>query len=328
MDRSARTLALVTGAGGQDGSLLGEHLAANGHRVVGIVRPGGALLPSTQAAGVEPVALDLRDAAALTALVQSLRPDKVFHLAAHHHSSEEAGQGAALQLRETMIDVNFGVTRTLAFTLLREHIDAHLVVAGSSQMHRVRAGEADRRVDETTATDPATFYGHTKVWCRDLLGALRQAHGLRGSLALLFNHESPRRREAFLSRKVALAAARAALGQGRPVELMNLGSRTDWSSAQDIVVALDRIADAPAGGDWVLGSGQARSVRELLEAAFGHVGLDWRNWVTARADEAAPALVAEAGHATRTLGWTASTPFSAWVAGMVDADLARLRAAR
>ena len=317
--------ALISGAGGQDGSLLAELLAGQGFRVVGLLRPAGRLTADSMAAGVEPLEIDLQDAQGLDALVGRLQPQLVFHLAAHHHSSQEAGQVEALKAREAMIDVNFGVTRTLAFALLRHRLDAHLVVAGSSQMYRIQPGGGDRLIDELTPADPSTFYGHTKVWCRDLLATLRRDEGLRASLAVLFNHESPRRREAFLSRKVTLAAARAATGHGRPVELLNLGSRTDWSSADDVVQGLSLIAREADAGDWVLGSGRAHSVRELLEAAFGHVGLDWRDWVTARADDATPALVGDARRARERLGWTPRTSFSSLIAAMVDADLERLR---
>lgn len=317
--------ALITGAGGQDGSLLAERLATAGQTVLAVLRPGGSrpavAPPAASTAGrIEWLELDLRDAQALGALVERCRPTAVYHLAAAHHASQEAHSRQALQDRQAMIDLNFGVVRTLAFALLEHGLAAHLVVAGSSQMYRPRADGQDLRVDELTPFDPSTFYGQTKVWAADLLRTLRREHGLRASLAVLFNHESPRRRPAFLSRKVSLAAARAAAGVGQPIELLNLGARTDWSAASDIVDALQRVAARHTGGEWVLGSGQAHSVRELVEAAFLHAGLDWREWITARRDERGAALVACTDRAERELGWQRRLGFDALVASLVDAD--------
>ena len=138
-----------------------------------------------------------------------------------------------------------------------------------------RARPRHRRVDPRR---PATFYGHSKSWSMDLLAFLRRESGLHASSAILFNHESPLRRPQFVSRKVTRAAAAARLGQALPrPELHNVGARVDWCSARDVVRGLRLMADAEEPQDYVVGSGELHSVRDLLQVAFGHVGLDWRH---------------------------------------------------
>jgi GDPmannose 4,6-dehydratase len=313
-------IALVTGAGGQDGSLLCELLVADGTRVLALERS------DTHDAlnGVEWVTADLRDAHAVANLVASVRPDEIYHLAAAHHASQDASQGADVTAKEAMIDVNFRATQHLAFAMLATGVDAHLVFAASSQVHT--ASLPREHVDESRPRKPSTFYGLTKSWSMDLLAHLRVDSGLRASSAVLFNHESTRRPPQFVTRKVTIAAARAARGLDSKLSLRNLGASVDWSSAQDVVEALRLMARAGSARDYVVASGEAHTVRELLGVAFGHVGLDWRDHVAAAADIETPFLVGCPKALERDLGWQRRTGFASLVREMVDADLAALDA--
>jgi GDPmannose 4,6-dehydratase len=308
--------ALITGAAGQDGRLLSARLLAQGHAVVGIVRPGTALPPGPPA--LRFIEADLREPGLFDRLLRELRPDEIYHLAAFHHSAQEAGAGCdVLRSRRQMVDSNFGVCSALAMALLETALPARLVFAASSQMYT--PSDAVTLIDEDSPRRPSTFYGHVKAWSTELLGQLRAEHGLRASTAILFNHESSLRRPSFVSRKITLAAAAAAAGRPQPLRLMNLGARVDWSAAEDVVAALQAMAGAATPQDCIVASGRLRSVRELLAAAFGHVGLDWREHTQFDRDSVEPALCGNPQR-LQALGWQPGLDFATWVGQMVDHD--------
>ena len=180
-------------------------------------------------------------------------------------------------------------------------------------------------MDETTPVEPATFYGHTKIWATDLLHQYRIRHGLRAMVAVLFNHESPWRSPSFVTRKITMAAARAACGEQAKLRLRNLGSRVDWQAATDVVEGFLLMAKSDMPEDYVLASGCSRSVRDFVEAAYRHVGLDWQNFVSAEHDEPGPSLVGAPDKAVRQLGWRPRLTFDDLIRSMVEADLQRLR---
>ena len=317
----ARRTALITGALGQDGSLLAELLLARGVDVVGLVRSSSPRLATGALAAVRWDTTDLTDAEAVRALLAEHRPSELYHLAAAHHSSQ---QGAAMVTpadRDAMCRTNFWATKTLALALLELGLDSHLVFASTSQLYS--AGAQDLLIDESSPRQPATFYGHTKSWSMDLLALLRREHGLRASSAILFNHESPRRGTPFVTRRVAQAAASAARGEAAPrLRLQNVGARVDWSSARDVVNALALMGSAETAHDYVLASGTLHSVRELLDAAFTHVGRRWEDFVDVDADLRSPALCGSPKAIEAKLGWRRTVSFEAMVAEMVDASLA------
>lgn len=317
----ARRTALITGALGQDGSLLAELLLARGVNVVGVVRASSARPAVGPLAGVHWDSTDLTDPDAVRALLAEHRPSELYYLAAAHHSSQRGTATITPADRDVMCRTNFWATKTLALALLDLGLDSTLVFASSSQLYS--AGTQDTRIDESSARQPATFYGHTKSWSMDLLAFLRREHGLRASSAILFNHESPRRSTSFVTRRVAQAAARAARDQGAPrVRLQNIGARVDWSSARDVVNALSLMGSAEAAHDYVVASGTLHSVRELLDAAFTHVGLRWEDFVDFDLDSRSPALVGSTEAIEAHLGWQRNVSFETIVAEMVDADLA------
>ena len=315
---AART-AFITGVLGQDGSLLAELLLSRGYRVVGAVKAGSATPRQGPLAEVSFVVADFGDPTAVRRLLETWRPDELYHLAAFHHSSQDNSVSAALAGKSAMVATNFLSTKALAFALAEMQSHCHLVFASSSQMFT--ATQMDHEIREDSPRQPATFYGHTKSWSMDLLAFLRTESGLRASAAILFNHESPRRGEQFVSRKVSRAAALAAAGRHATLELQNIGARVDWSSARDVVEALSLIGRSADPRDYVVASGTLHSVRDLLQAAFGHVGLDWRRFATFREDRAMPALVGRARALSDALGWKPAMRFEDMVAEMVDHDL-------
>lgn len=316
---SLRGPALVTGALGQDGFILSRALRARGVDVVGIVRPGsgGPRRAALENLGCRLVDFDLTQPATLAALVAGAKPGSIFHLAAAHHAS---GAVETDSDRQAMTAVNQHTTELLGAAA--QAAGAAMVYASSSQIWTAR--EAEHRVDETTPRDPATFYGRTKIAAAEALAHLRAHGGLRASVAILFNHESPWRAPSFVTRKISMAAAKAARGDTTPLSLMNIGARTDWQAATDVTQALMLMAGAADPADYVLASGRSHAVRDFVAAAYDHAGVPWRDLVNADRDQAGPVLVGDSAKARRALGWRASVDFAGIAREMVDADLARL----
>jgi GDPmannose 4,6-dehydratase len=314
----AAKTALITGAIGQDGSLLSEWLTSSGYRVVGIVREA-AQAEARNTHNVELMTADLCDAAVVRNLLDRYQPDEIYHLAAHHHSSEEGASGARLAVKRRMVETNFNITQTLAFAVLDHGAPTSLVFAGSSQMYT--ATLAGERVNERTVRQPSTFYGHVKSWSAGLLGQLRADLGLRAGTAILFNHESPLRRGQFVSRKITQAAAAIRSGRAVEIEIANVRARVDWCSASDAVRALHLMATASVANDYVIASGILHSVEDLLGTAFGHCGLDWRRYTKVQAAREEPALCGDPASIETTLGWRRLVSFEQLIRQMVDHDL-------
>ena len=316
--------ALVTGIGGQDGSLLAELLLAEGYRVCGVVRSLAAPLPNLAAIGneLELHELELADGEAVRRLLGSVRPDEVYNLAAVSlvpRSWEEP--------RRTL---ELGVLGAAALldAVLRVEPGIRLFQASSAEIF----GEASESPQtELTVLAPRTPYGVAKASAQLLVGCYRAQHGLHASAGILFAHESPRRPPEFVTRKVSRAAAMAHLRLLSELPLGNLSARRDWGAAEDSVRAMWLMLQAEAPDDYVVATGEAHSVEELCALAFGHVGLDWREFV--RVDESllrgqadVGALVGDASKARARLGWRPTIGFDELVRRMVDADLALLRA--
>lgn len=318
--------ALVTGALGQDGSLLVEQLLSRGYRVVGVVKP--TTIPPAQSAGATAsyISVDMADLGAVREAIEKWQPSEVYHLAAFHHSAQDAAASSAYSAKDLILTTNFIYTKNLAFALAESGLDSHLVFAASSQMYTPSV-ETDEIV-ESSPRQPTTFYGQAKAWSMDLLAFLRRDVGLRASGAILFNHESTRRGAQFVSRKITRAAALAAAGGQPRLQLQNVGARVDWSSAHDVVDALALMGAAREPGDHIVASGRLHSVRDLLDVAFGHVGLDWRKYAVASEDRLTPALVGSPRALVQRLGWRRRVSFEEMVRGMVGHDSMALAAER
>jgi GDPmannose 4,6-dehydratase len=318
--------ALITGVTGQDGSYLAELLLSKGYQVVGVVRRTSHhsyeriehLLDR-----IEVVAADLLDQHSLTVVLQETRPDEVYNLAAQSYVPTSWTQPVL-----TGEFTALGVTRILEAIRL-VHPGAKFYQASSSEMFgRV----AQTPQSETTPFYPRSPYGVAKVYGHWITVNYRESYNLYAVSGILFNHESPRRGIEFVTRKVTDGVARVKLGLTSQIRLGNLDARRDWGFAGDYVEAMWRMLQRPAPEDYVIGTGQTHSVRELVETAFAHVGLDWRKHVTTDPKYMRPAevdlLQANPAKAGQELGWTPRVGFSELVAMMVDADLERLRERR
>ena len=317
--------ALITGVTGQDGSYLAELLLAKGYEVVGVVRRTSHhsyeriehLLDR-----IEVVAADLLDQHSLTVVLQETRPDEVYNLAAQSYVPTSWTQPVL-----TGEFTALGVTRILEAVRL-VHPKARFYQASSSEMFG-KVTETPQR--ETTAFYPRSPYGVAKVYGHWITVNYRESYGLYAVSGILFNHESPRRGIEFVTRKVTDGVARIKLGLANELRLGNLEARRDWGFAGDYVLAMWQMLQQETPQDYVVGSGETHSVRELVEVAFGHVGLDYRKHVVSDPKFYRPAevefLLADPAKARRELGWTPKVSFHELVAMMVDADVERLSAA-
>lgn len=323
MQRPALPRALITGITGQDGSYLAELLLSKGYDVVGVVRRTSHhsyeriehLLDRIQVA-----AADLLDQHSLTVVLQDTRPDEVYNLAAQSYVPTSWTQPVL-----TGEFTALGVTRILEAIRL-VHPSAKFYQASSSEMFG-RVTETPQR--ETTSFYPRSPYGVAKVYGHWITVNYRESYGLFAVSGILFNHESPRRGIEFVTRKVTDGVARIKLGLAKEIRLGNLDARRDWGYAGDYVDAMWRMLQRAEPQDYVIGTGRTHSVRELVEAAFGHVGLDWQQYVVTDPRYVRPAevdlLQADPSKAHRELGWSPTVGFRELVAMMVDADLERLR---
>jgi len=311
---------------GQDGSYLAELLLSKGYEVVGVVRRTShhSYERIEHLLGrIEVVAADLLDQHSLTVVLQDTRPDEVYNLAAQSYVPTSWTQPVL-----TGEFTALGVTRILEAVRL-VHPSARFYQASSSEMFG-RVTETPQ--SETTSFYPRSPYGVAKVYGHWITVNYRESYNLYAVSGILFNHESPRRGIEFVTRKVTDGVARIKLGLASELRLGNLEARRDWGFAGDYVDAMWRMLQQPAPRDYVIGTGRTHSVGELVEAAFGHVGLDWRKHVVTDPKYIRPAevdlLQADPSKAQRELGWTPTVGFHELVAMMVDADLTRLRERR
>ena len=306
----------MTGVSGQDGSYLAALLVERGYEVVGLVRGSGADLPD----GVSALTGDLLAPATLRATVHDARPDELYHLAAPTFVPDSWEDPT-----ETVAAI---ATATATLLAAARKVDPamRVWVSTSSEVFG-DAGESPQT--ERSPMRPRTPYGAAKLAAHGLVGAMRERWGLFACSGLTYNHESPRRPERFLTRKVTRGAAAIKLGLESELVLGDLDAVRDWSHAADVVRAAWLALQAPEPDDYVIASGVGRTVRDFAAAAFAALDLDWEGHV--RVDPAlvrAPdpvALVGDAARARERLGWTPERSFEDLVAEMVAADLAALR---
>jgi GDPmannose 4,6-dehydratase len=308
--------ALITGIGGQDGSYLAEQLLADGHEVFGTVLGSPDDYPALDSVRDRIHVVDDADRA-----LADLEPDELYHLAAVSFvpawwedpvGLTRAETGAALSLLEALR----ARPRTRAFFPSSSEIFAE-------------AGEEPQ--SETTRAAPLSPYGAVKAFVLHAVQAFRARYGLHASVGILFNHESPRRPEQFVTRKIARAAAAISLGLEDHVDLGNLDASRDWGFAGDYTRAMQLMVRADEPDDYVVATGEAHTVRELVDVAFRAVGLDWRDHVRydeslARGATDPRALLGDATKLRERLGWRPEVGFYELVTLMVEDDLARLAA--
>jgi GDPmannose 4,6-dehydratase len=313
--------ALITGITGQDGSYLAELLLEKGYEVVGAVRRSSApnfsriehLLPRIQ---LRPA--DLLDQLSLIRLVEEVRPHELYNLAAMSFVPASWDQPLLTGEFNSM-----GVTRVLEAI---RHVDTSIKLyqASSSEMF----GKV-REVPQTELTPfyPRSPYGVSKAFAHYITVNYRESYDLFACSGILFNHESPRRGLEFVTRKVTDGVARIKLGLADSLSLGNLDARRDWGFAGDYVRAMWLMLQQERPDDYVISMGVSHSVRDLVETAFGHAGLDWQRYVKLDPALLRPAevdhLVGDASRARRELNWAPSVDFPGLIGMMVDADLER-----
>ena len=313
--------ALITGVTGQDGSYLAELLLEKGYEVHGIVRRS-----STEnferiahlAGRVRLHQADLLDQLSLIDVFKAVRPDEVYNLAAMSFVPTSWAQ-PVLTAEYTAL----GVTRCLEAIRLLDPKGVRFYQASSSEMFgKVR----ETPQSESTPFYPRSPYGVAKVYGHYITVNYRESYGMYCCSGILFNHESPRRGREFVTRKVTDATARIKLGLATELRLGNLDARRDWGYAGDYVKAMWLMLQQPQPDDYVVATGETHTVRELVEEAFGHLGLDWRQFVVEDPALIRPAevdlLVGDASKARRVLGWQPEVGFGELVRRMVEADLA------
>jgi GDPmannose 4,6-dehydratase len=317
-----RRRALITGVTGQDGSYLAELLLDKGYEVVGMVRRTshdsyeriGHLLGRLHI-----VPADLLDQHSLTAVIRDAKPHEVYNLAAQSFVPTSWSQPVL-----TGEFTALGVTRLLEAVRLA-HPEARFYQASSSEMFG-KVVETPQR--ESTPFYPRSPYGVAKVYGHWITVNYRESYGIYAVSGILFNHESPRRGLEFVTRKVTHAVASIVRGKAREVRLGNLDASRDWGFAGDFVEAMWRMLQPAEPDDYVIGTGETHTVRELCEIAFAHVDLDWRTHVKVDPALVRPAEVdvlrADPSKARRQLGWQPTVQFFDLVRMMVDADLERL----
>lgn len=320
------TKALITGITGQDGSYLAELLLSKGYEVHGLIRRASTF--NTQRIdhlyrdphnGVDTrLFLHYGDVASpgnLTDLIYSVQPDEVYHLAAQSHVR------VSFDLPEYTGDITGIGTIRILEAIRKSGIRTRYYQASSSEMF----GSAPPPQNESTPFFPQSPYAAAKLYAYWVTHNYRQGYGIFACNGILFNHESPRRGETFVTRKITRGLAAIRAGRQKTLYLGNLEAKRDWGYAPDYVAAMWKMLQYDRPEDFVIGTGEAHSVRDFLEEAFGYLGLEWQEYVQIDARYFRPNevdyLMADASYARQVLGWEPRVFFKDLVRIMVDADL-------
>ena len=314
--------ALITGITGQDGSYLAEFLLKKGYKVVGMVRRSSTVTFERIRHIQDDVTIvqgDLHDQSSLVDIMETHKPDEVYNLAAQSFVPTSWSQ-PVLTGEVTAL----GVTRLLeAIRLVKP--EARFYQASSSEMFG-KVMEVPQK--ESTPFYPRSPYGVAKVYAHWITVNYRESYDLFAVSGILFNHESPRRGLEFVTRKVTHGAARIKLGQAKELRLGNLEARRDWGFAGDYVEAMWMMLQQDEMDDYVIGTGETYSVKQLVEAAFGAVNLNWEDYVIQDERFYRPAevelLISDPTKANQKLGWKPKVNFKGLIEMMVESDLAQL----
>jgi GDPmannose 4,6-dehydratase len=323
--------ALITGITGQDGSYLTELLLGKGYDVYGVIRRASTFNteridhiyqdPHESGRRMRLLYGDLNDASSLNKILRDVQPDEIYNLGAQSHVrvsfdipeyTAEVGALGTLRLLEAIRETGLSGTR--------------FYQASSSELFG-KVQEVPQR--ETTPFYPRSPYAVAKLYAYWITVNYRESYGLFACNGVLFNHESPRRGETFVTRKITRAAAAIKLGLQNKLYLGNLDAKRDWGHAKDFVEAMHLMLQQDEPDDYVIATGETHSVREFLDEAFGHLDLDWKQFVEIDPRYFRPAevdlLIGDASKARRKLGWEPKITFKELARTMVDADLADLK---
>ena len=320
-------IALITGITGQDGSYLTELLLEKGYAVHGVVRRTSNLTRSRiehlrrdESIYGQRLFLhygDLSDGTTLRRIFAQVRPSEVYHLAGQSHV------GLSFEIPESTCE-EIGMATLRLLEIVRDQEQPVRFYHASSSEIFGRANESPQT--EETPLLPASPYGCAKAFATQLVRVYRQSYGMFACNGILYNHESPRRGENFVTQKIARGVARIARGEQEELTLGDLDSRRDWGHAREYVAAMWRMLQHEAADDYVIATGETHSVRDFVQAAFAVVDLPWEEHVKQSATFTRPAeptlLVGSAEKARRILGWTPATAFAELVREMVESELA------
>jgi GDPmannose 4,6-dehydratase len=318
--------ALITGITGQDGSYLAELLLSKGYEVYGIIRRSSSfntarIDPLYQDPHMPDVRLrlvygDLNDASSLNRILRTVQPDEIYNLGAQSHVR------VSFDIPEYTAEITALGTVRLLEAIRESGLRPKFYQASSSEMFG-KVQEIPQR--ETTPFYPRSPYGAAKLYGHWITVNYREAYGLFACSGILFNHESPRRGETFVTRKITKAAARIKLGIQRELYLGNLDAKRDWGYAGDYVEAMWLMLQQEEPDDYVIATGETHSVREFLDVAFGHLDLDWKRYVKIDPKYYRPTevdlLIGDAGKAKARLHWEPKVMFKELAVMMVEADL-------
>jgi GDPmannose 4,6-dehydratase len=321
--------ALITGITGQDGSYLTELLLGKGYDVYGIIRRSSSFNtdridhiyqdPHESRRRLHLIYGDLNDASSLNKILRDVQPHEIYNLGAQSHVR------VSFDIPEYTAEVGGLGTLRLLEAIRDTGVETRFYQASSSELYG-KVQEIPQR--ETTPFYPRSPYGVAKLYAYWITVNYRESYGLYACNGILFNHESPRRGETFVTRKVTKAAASISLGLQDKLYLGNLDAKRDWGFAGDYVEAMWLMLQQEKPDDYVIATGETYSIRDLLDEAFGHLGLDWREYVERDERYYRPAevdlLIGDASKARKNLGWEPKVSFRQLVRMMVDADLERL----
>jgi GDPmannose 4,6-dehydratase len=317
----AKRKAFITGITGQDGSYLAELLLEKDYEVYGMIRRSSSFNTARIDhifGDVELVFGDLTDGSSLNQLMRRIRPDEVYNLGAQSHVR------VSFDIPEYTADATGTGTLRLLDAIREEDVKCRFYEAGSSEMF----GQVHETPQtESTPFHPRSPYGVSKVFGYWITRNYREAYGMYAANGILFNHESPRRGQTFVTRKVTRAIGAILRGEQDELLLGNLDAKRDWGYARDYMEGAWRMLQADEPDDFVLATGETHSVREFLDEAFGYAGLDWHDYVKIDERYFRPAevdmLLGDASKAKEKLGWEPSVRFEELVRMMVDHDRER-----
>ncbi|MEI7997929.1 MAG: GDP-mannose 4,6-dehydratase [Candidatus Omnitrophota bacterium] len=318
--------ALITGITGQDGSYLAELLLKKGYHVYGIIRRSSSFNtqrvdhlyqdPHEKNRRLTLVYGDLNDASSLNTIIKSIQPDEIYNLGAQSHVK------VSFEVPEYTAEITGLGTIRLLEAIRETGVKTKFYQASSSEMYG--------KVLETPQTEKTPFYprspyGAAKVYSYWITVNYREAYNMFACNGILFNHESPRRGETFVTRKITMALARIKYGLQKKLYLGNLDSKRDWGFAGDYVEAMWLMLQQAKADDYVIATGETHSVKEFLEEAFGYAKLDWRKFVALDKRYLRPTevdlLLGDSSKAQKVLKWKPKVKFEQLVRMMVDADM-------
>lgn len=323
--------ALITGITGQDGSYLAELLLARGYTVHGLVRRASMFNrsridhlragPAGQEGRLQLHYGELNDPTSLRRMLKKIAPREIYHLAGQSHV------GLSFEIPEVTCHENAMATLSLLESLRDLDYPARMYHAASSE---VFGAPTTSPQNEDTPFRPVNPYGCAKAFATQMCRIYREAHGLFVCSGIAYNHESPRRGENFVTKKITMAAARIKAARQKELALGNLEARRDWGYAKEYVEAMPLMLQQERPDDYVLATNQSHSIRDFLEAAFGQVGLEWQAYVKFDPRLMRPAeagvLVGDYTKARQRLGWSPHTLMPALAKLMVEADLDQVAA--